>query len=73
MASHDSGVGVPWRTVTDSEFAFIERVRDVLGTRNAGVTVGIGDDAAVLGGGVCVTCDLLVEDVHFRRSTTPLA
>ncbi len=37
----------------------------------AGVTVGIGDDCAVLmpslGARLLVTTDLLLEDVHFRR------
>jgi len=32
------------------------------------VRVGPGDDAAVLEGGWVVTCDLSVEDVHFRRA-----
>jgi thiamine-monophosphate kinase len=34
----------------------------------AGVTLGPGDDAAVLDGGWVVSTDLSVEDVHFRRS-----
>lgn len=35
-----------------------------------GVTLGRGDDAAVLGAlpGACVTTDLFVENVHFRRT-----
>jgi thiamine-monophosphate kinase len=32
-----------------------------------GVAVGIGDDAAVLGGGLVLASDMLVEGVHFRR------
>jgi len=32
------------------------------------VRVGPGDDAAVLEGGWVVTCDVSVEDVHFRRA-----
>jgi thiamine-monophosphate kinase len=35
-----------------------------------GLAHGIGDDAAVFEGGVVVTQDLLVEDVHFRRAWT---
>jgi thiamine-monophosphate kinase len=36
------------------------------------VLLGVGDDAALLEGGLCVSTDLLVEDVHFRRATTSL-
>jgi thiamine-monophosphate kinase len=32
-----------------------------------GVAVGIGDDAAVLDGGLCIATDALVEGVHFDR------
>ena len=32
------------------------------------VRVGPGDDALVLEGGTVISCDLSVEDVHFRRS-----
>jgi thiamine-monophosphate kinase len=46
-------------------------IRSVLGPETAlpaGVVVGPGDDAAVLSGGRwALTCDLSVEDVHFRR------
>jgi thiamine-monophosphate kinase len=33
-----------------------------------GVVVGPGDDCAVLEGGICVSTDASVEEVHFRRS-----
>lgn len=33
----------------------------------AGVRVAAGDDAAVLEGGIVLSCDLAVEGVHFRR------
>lgn len=33
----------------------------------ASVAVGIGDDAAVLAGGIVLASDMLVEGVHFRR------
>ena len=55
------------------EFGFINRCREHLAQRG-GVRVGIGDDAAVLDGitSPVVTCDCLVERVHFRRDwTTP--
>lgn len=34
----------------------------------SGVSVGIGDDAAVLDGGVVISADMLVEGVHFDRA-----
>jgi thiamine-monophosphate kinase len=34
---------------------------------SSGITVGIGDDAAVLDGGLVVATDMLVEGVHFER------
>lgn len=39
-----------------------------------GVTVGVGDDGAVLDDepGTVVVHDMLIEDVHFRRSTFPM-
>jgi thiamine-monophosphate kinase len=62
----------PMKTVGEAgEFALIERIRDICGTRTApGVTLGIGDDTAVLevspGMRALATCDVQVEDVHFR-------
>ena len=62
------------------EFELIERIRERLGVAagragEAGVEVGIGDDAAVSvpGGATATSVDALVEDVHFRRSTAPPA
>ena len=57
-----------------SELEIIERIARLTATR-AGVAVGIGDDAAVLTGdpATVVTQDLLVDGVHFRRSTSDLA
>ena len=50
------------------EFGTISHLQKSLALRD-GVRVGIGDDAAVLDALSCpvVTCDCLVEDVHFRR------
>jgi thiamine-monophosphate kinase len=55
------------------EFGFIQRVSQKLETRR-GVTLGVGDDAAILESlqTPIVTCDALIENVHFRRDwTTP--
>lgn len=53
------------------EVALVERIAAAVATR-PGVSLGIGDDAAVLEGDppLVVTQDLLVEDVHFRLRTT---
>ena len=50
------------------EFGMIAHLQRRLAVRN-GVCVGIGDDSAVLDALSCpvVTCDCLIEDVHFRR------
>ena len=57
------------------EFARIARIRALLQSdaaqHDAGVTVGIGDDAAVLaarGGALVLSVDACVEHVHFERS-----
>jgi thiamine-monophosphate kinase len=57
-----------------SERELIERIARLTALRE-GVTLGIGDDAAVIAGEplVVVTQDLLVDGVHFRRSTSSLA
>jgi thiamine-monophosphate kinase len=59
---------------TVSELALIERIA-ARARRRPGLAVGIGDDAAVLEGdpALVATQDLLVEDVHFRRSSTGFA
>ena len=62
-------------TIADvGEFGLIDRLsRRLPGNRL--VRLGVGDDAAVIdlpkGRQLVASCDLLVEDVHFRRSTTP--
>ncbi len=56
-----------------SELDLIERITESA-VRRDGTLLGVGDDAAVLAGapGIVVTTDVLVEDVHFRRATTPM-
>jgi thiamine-monophosphate kinase len=55
-----------------SEFTAIPRLKALFGRRAAGVTVGIGDDAAVLRlaarSGMVWTVDTAVEHVHFERA-----
>ncbi len=54
-----------------SELALIERIAEGT-TIRPGTALGIGDDAALLelGGLTVASHDMLVEDVHFRLSTT---
>jgi thiamine-monophosphate kinase len=59
-----------------SEFDFINSLRQRLGSfATQSLVAGIGDDAAVFrstaGTETVVTADLLVEDIDFRRTTTP--
>jgi thiamine-monophosphate kinase len=55
------------------EFGFIKRISAILGKTERPIVVGIGDDAAVVYSSgeklQIVTTDMLVEDIHFRRST----
>jgi len=53
------------------EDELLERIRAVAGTGD-GLVVGIGDDAAVLDGGLVVCCDMLVDGVHFDSSRRSL-
>ena len=58
-----------------SEFDFINSLRQRIGSSSQSIVTGIGDDAAVFrnssGKETVVSTDLLVEDIDFRRSTTP--
>jgi thiamine-monophosphate kinase len=60
---------------TKSEFDFIDALRQRAGLAGHSLVAGIGDDAAVLrhtaGKETVITSDLLVEDIDFRRTTTP--
>lgn len=72
MTDRAEGEGSPTIREIGGEFALIERFRRRAGAGKGVVTLGIGDDAALLGpSGVAsqtvVTTDLLLEDVHFRR------
>lgn len=57
------------------EFGFIDRIKKGCLNRKNGVITGIGDDCAVFrvsdGMVVLLTTDMLIEDVHFRRSEIP--
>lgn len=58
-----------------SEFDFINILRRRAASSNQSIVAGIGDDAAVFrsspGKEIVITADLLVEDIDFRRTTTP--
>jgi thiamine-monophosphate kinase len=57
------------------ERGLIDRIRQRLGPLAAGVRLGVGDDAAVIawpGGDLLLTVDTVLEDVHFRRTTSTL-
>src|SRR5215203_4787391 len=58
-----------------SEFDFIDALRRRVASSAQSIVTGIGDDAAVFRGSsgkeTVVTTDLLVEDIDFRRTTTP--
>lgn len=57
------------------EFAIIDLFGGAFPSSAAGLPLGIGDDASIvdLGSGqvLAVSCDLLVEDIHFELDTTP--
>jgi len=55
------------------EFGWIHRMRTRLPKPGRGVILGIGDDAAWIktSENTLITCDLLIEDVHFLRDMIP--
>lgn len=60
---------------TLGEFGLIEHLTKNIEIQNASSVVGVGDDAAVidhLGNQTVITTDLLIEDIHFDLSYTPL-
>jgi len=58
-----------------SEFDFINSLRQRVASSSQSLVAGIGDDAAVIrdspGKDTVISTDLLVEDIDFRRTTTP--
>jgi thiamine-monophosphate kinase len=58
-----------------SEFDFINALRQRVASSSQAIVTGIGDDAAVIrsssGKETVISTDLLVEDIDFRRTTTP--
>lgn len=58
-----------------SEFDFINALRQRVAPSSQSIVTGLGDDAAVFrsspGKEMVVTTDLLVENIDFRRTTTP--
>ena len=64
------------KRLTDlGELGIIDRFRQRFPVKSRQVVMGIGDDTAILKGErgyyELLTTDILIEDVHFRRSTTP--
>ena len=60
---------------TLGEFGLIEHLTKNIEIQNATTVLGVGDDAAVidhLGKQTVITTDLLVEDIHFDLSYTPM-
>jgi thiamine-monophosphate kinase len=57
------------------EFGLIEHLTKNIEIQNASTVLGVGDDAAVidhLGKQTVITTDLLLEDIHFDLSYTPM-
>src|ERR1700704_1588667 len=57
------------------EFGLIEHLTRNIELQNASTIVGVGDDAAVIdhfGKQTVISTDLLLEDIHFDLTYTPL-
>ena len=75
MKDEQDNPGASHTRPSKSEFDFINALRQRVASSAKSVVAGIGDDAAVFsntaGKETVITADLLVEDVDFRRTTTP--
>jgi thiamine-monophosphate kinase len=53
------------------EFGLIDRIREWMAVSDPALIRGIGDDVAVIDSGgkvLLITTDILIEDIHFKRS-----
>src|ERR1051325_307913 len=78
MKDEPPAASTPPRSSTKSEFDFVAALKQRVaasGNKRESLIAGLGDDAAVCrsnaGKENVITADLLVEDVDFRRTTTP--
>src|ERR1041384_5129013 len=78
MKDEPPAASSPPRSSTKSEFDFIAALKQRVaasGLKSESLIAGLGDDAAVFrssaGKESVITADLLVEDIDFRRTTTP--
>src|ERR1051325_5426499 len=78
MKDEPPAASTPPRSSTKSEFDFVAALKQRVaasGNKSESLIAGLGDDAAVCrsnaGKENVITADLLVEDVDFRRTTTP--
>ena len=78
MKDEPPAASTPPRSSTKSEFDFVAALKQRVaasGNKSESLIAGLGDDAAVFrsnaGKENVITADLLVEDIDFRRTTTP--
>src|ERR1041385_5073212 len=78
MKDEPPAASTPPRSSTKSEFDFVAALKQRVaasGNKSESLIAGLGDDAAVFrssaGKETVITADLLVEDIDFRRTTTP--
>src|ERR1041384_4871456 len=78
MKDAPPAASTPPRSSTKSEFDFVAALKQRVaasGNKSESLIAGLGDDAAVFrrnaGKENVITADLLVEDIDFRRTTTP--